>query len=132
MINYNQLCKPMRLLPDDKVDAIVYIHVFVCSFLQNDNDISRLYSGYAPLLVRILAQSERTRWTEWDNTRLPGGHGSMPGSGAGGAGSTVLFVIGGITHAEVSAIRQALPRIALIASTSMISGDRLVRSLRSE
>lgn len=35
---------------------------------QNTSDSAYAYSGYAPLIVRILEEGDRVRWTGWHKT----------------------------------------------------------------
>lgn len=118
--SFGNLRKPLRLIVDDVDDAA-------------PDDISYVYSGYAPLSIRLIqAAAQRSALTadaKGDVVRMEGRRpitgfrgledtvASVPGSvsdtgsaGAGGAnkhaaGTTLVFFLGGCTYAEISALR---------------------------
>ncbi|KAF5224679.1 putative sec1-like protein [Trypanosoma cruzi] len=110
---------------------------------QQPNDIAYAYSGYASLTVRLLENmiSYPELWnTPMDVTEL------IPGEKAeirnevetpGGTPITMVFIIGGITYAEISALRYLQEKLAdagkarriLIASTNITNGGQMIGSL---
>ena len=122
---------------------------------QNPNDIAYAYSGYAPLSVR-LAQflSRQSGWHGLEEVlrQLPGptveeaqfvppallkksqsGQGGSSG-GDGPSKVTLVYFLGGCTHAEVSALRflaqqENSPTDFVIATTKLINGRSFLESL---
>ncbi|KEG06465.1 putative vacuolar protein sorting-associated protein [Trypanosoma grayi] len=110
---------------------------------QQPNDIAYAYSGYAPLLVRLF-EAMITHPESWGT---PGDVIDLvPGEKAeirndvevpGGPPITMIFVIGGITHAEISALRfvsskltnAGQPRHIVIVSTNVTNGTQMIDSL---
>ncbi|XP_066018238.1 vacuolar protein sorting-associated protein 33A isoform X2 [Pocillopora verrucosa] len=109
--SYNQLRKSMRLVVEDVQE-------------QNPNDIAYVFSGYASLTVRLaqfLARPQGWRGLEEvlrllpgpaveEVQRLPPGLQKRPSTGVdssmdGPPKVTLVFFIGGCTHAEISALR---------------------------
>lgn len=146
---WSRIVKPLRLMDDD-VDE------------RAQRDISYVYSGYAPLSIRLVqticqheavlraAPAERPR-----APRIAGWHGvdeavlSWPGATFDFMQvdqaapppddverTTVVFFVGGVTYAEIAALRlmsrQQRTRRFLIATTGMISGDGLLVALSPE
>ncbi|XGW18058.1 hypothetical protein V3C99_002565 [Haemonchus contortus] len=62
----------------------------------NTQDAAYAYSGYAPLIVRILEEGDRVRWAGWNKT--------FDGA-IGGDDRTAVFIVGGVTRAELAGIR---------------------------
>ena len=126
-------------------------------------DISYVYSGYAPLSVRLVQLAHRSdacnpfaeqgrnapQWGALDEI-LPGGRSqsttqkadrgagsTLPADAAPMAGGkkkvTVVVFIGGVTYAEISALRcmnqQDAERQYIVATTKLISGGELIESL---
>ncbi|RNF27664.1 putative vacuolar protein sorting-associated protein [Trypanosoma conorhini] len=110
---------------------------------QQPNDISYVYSGYASLSVRLLESmiSHPENWnTSSDVTDLiPGEKSEIRNEVELPAGTpiTMVFVIGGITYAEISALRYLQTKLAdagkarriLIASTHITNGKQMIGSL---
>ncbi|KAH9503153.1 Vacuolar protein sorting-associated protein 33A [Bulinus truncatus] len=120
---------------------------------QNPNDIAYVYSGYAPLSIRLAQFLARPGWrsiTEVLNM-LPGpkveeiqqipmalrkrrASVTSSQSSMGEQKLTLVFFLGGVTQAEVAALRFLAQQDDggtdyVIASTHMITGDRLISSL---
>ncbi|KRX42280.1 Vacuolar protein sorting-associated protein 33A [Trichinella murrelli] len=104
------------------------------------NDVSYVYSGYAPLIPRLCQQWAKPGWTEIMDSLS-----KVPGITKLAAGDErriksknrrnivlVLFV-GGVTSAEVSALRflssQETSSHFLVATTSVTTGERLLECL---
>lgn len=106
------------------------------------NDIAYAYSGYASLLVRVveaMADPSGRGWNSEVVDQAPGEKAELVTEAevAGGTRIVVVFVIGGVTHAEISALRFVAsrssdverPRNIIIATTNIISGNKLFNSL---
>ncbi|EYB97762.1 hypothetical protein Y032_0137g2007 [Ancylostoma ceylanicum] len=119
----------------------------------NTSDSAYAYSGYAPLIVRILEEGDRVRWTGWHKTfdgSIGGEHKLLynicsfifpPGildlfrsflcqieKGSGclqGDDRTAVFVVGGATRAELAGIK-LMPNVCLALTSSIITGNRLL------
>ncbi|KAE9415313.1 hypothetical protein Angca_007623, partial [Angiostrongylus cantonensis] len=85
----------------------------------NTQDAAYAYSGYAPLIVRILEEGDRLRWTGWNKTF----EGPVKGDDR-----TAVFVVGGATRAELAAIN-LMPNVCLVATSSVITANRLLDSI---
>jgi len=126
--------KAMRLIVEDVNET-------------DPNDIAYVYSGYAPLSVRLVEL--RDQWKQLDEVLklLPGPtvekdqelpQAVLEARGGGGATKnkvTLVFFIGGITFTEIAAIRY-LNQLDentdyLIATTKLINGDTLLSTLLS-
>ncbi|WCJ42682.1 hypothetical protein M5689_023476 [Euphorbia peplus] len=122
----------------------------------NPNDIAYVFSGYAPLSIRLVQHAIRSGWRPLENILklLPGpqletkraGFSSSPSLDtlnssaasvdrvADGRRSLVLVVfIGGITYAEISALRflssqEGMAYDLIIGTTKIISGDTFVNA----
>lgn len=159
-IGFSAARQPLRLV-DDEVDE------------RNPSDISYVYSGYAPLSVRLVqlaasreslaGPSTRRRpaaskgapiqgWKGYEDVVncLPGStfeEDQLPSSAAVAAAAastttkavvpptTLVFFLGGVTYAEISALRLlnslSTERRFVVATTSIISGDRMIQSLEA-
>ncbi|KRY54231.1 Vacuolar protein sorting-associated protein 33A [Trichinella britovi] len=108
--------------------------------IKEPNDVSYVYSGYAPLIPRLCHQWAKPGWTEIMDSLS-----KVPGITKLAAGDErriksknrrnivlVLFV-GGVTSAEVSALRflssQETSSHFLVATTSVTTGERLLECL---
>ncbi|CAD6185806.1 unnamed protein product [Caenorhabditis auriculariae] len=105
-------------------------------------DAAYAYSGFAPLIVRILEEGDRLRWVGWQRV-VAGGSAATPTDATADAAAqrlgarldesdddgTAVFVVGGVTRAEVAAIRCRLPNVRLIATTAMLTGNVLLDSI---
>ncbi|XP_021848883.1 vacuolar protein-sorting-associated protein 33 homolog isoform X1 [Spinacia oleracea] len=120
----------------------------------NPNDISYVFSGYAPLSVRLIQQAIRSGWRPIEEILklLPGPHFETKRGGlsrasslesltggsanvdkaASGRRSVVLVVfIGGVTFAEISALRflssqELMEYDIIIATTKVVNGQTLL------
>ncbi|CAN8254542.1 unnamed protein product [Cochlearia groenlandica] len=117
------------------------------------NDIAYVYSGYAPLSIRLIQQAIHSGWRSVEDILklLPGPHLETKRSGfpsspsvdslhgasngvADGRRSIVLVVfIGGVTFAEISALRylaskEGMAYDMIIATTKIISGTTLIET----
>ncbi|CAI2348533.1 unnamed protein product [Caenorhabditis sp. 36 PRJEB53466] len=90
------------------------------------NDISYAYSGFAPLLCKMLEEGDRVKWTGWKKTII--GDDSDPMSENDMRG-TCVFVIGGLTRSELAIIRENIPNVALITTSALITGDKLLDNI---
>ncbi|KAL3857445.1 hypothetical protein ACJMK2_012115 [Sinanodonta woodiana] len=138
--NYNIIRKTLKLTVDDVNEMA-------------PNDISYVYSGYAPLSVRLAQQLARPGWrsiTEVLN-QLPGAtieeiqqipvalrrrRGSISSSHSSMADQkvTLVFFLGGVTFAEISALRFLAQQDDggtdyVIAATKLVNGNTLIDSL---
>ncbi|KAL6851719.1 hypothetical protein ACP4OV_020283 [Aristida adscensionis] len=123
----------------------------------NPTDISYIFSGYAPLSIRLVQHAVRSGWRSIEELLklLPGPHldlkrgGSAinsslevhPGSGAQqiidrvGHRSLVLVVfIGGVTFAEIAALRflsaqEGMGYDFLVATTKVVNGNTILRPI---
>ncbi|KAF5187055.1 Vacuolar protein-sorting-associated protein [Thalictrum thalictroides] len=119
-------------------------------------DISYVFSGYAPLSIRLVQHAVRSGWRPIEDILklLPGPHmeskrsryssnpstDSLAGTptnldkAADGRRSLVLVVfIGGVTFAEISALRflssqEGMPCDLIVGTTKLLNGDTLVQS----
>lgn len=139
------LVKAFKLVVEDVDDA-------------HPNDIAYVFSGYAPLSVRIVENALKRGWQAMEGALklLPGRHlelsqrnesgGEPPheasglerqenGGVADGRRSLVLVVfIGGVTFAEISALRflssqEGMKYDLIIATTKLINGTTLLQTL---
>ncbi|XP_021771399.1 vacuolar protein-sorting-associated protein 33 homolog [Chenopodium quinoa] len=123
-------------------------------YTRNPNDISYVFSGYAPLSIRLIQQAIRSGWRSIEEILklLPGPHletkrgalsrGSSVESLSGGSAnvdkaasgrrSVVLVVfVGGVTFAEISALRflssqELMAYDIIVATTKVINGQTLL------
>lgn len=133
----------------------IRILIFVIT-LQNPNDIAYVFSGYAPLTVRLaqfLARPQGWRGLEEVLRLLPGpaveevqrlppglqkrSLTSVDGSMDGPPKVTLVYFIGGCTHAEISALRflaqqENSATEYLVATTKIINGTSLIESIMEE
>ncbi|KAH6801043.1 Sec1/munc18-like proteins superfamily, partial [Perilla frutescens var. hirtella] len=122
----------------------------------NPNDISYVFSGYAPLSIRLVQQAIRSGWRPIEEILrlLPGPHletkrggfssipsyDTLPGSLnsleklANGRRALVLVVfIGGVTFAEISALRflssqEGMAYDVIVGTTKVINGRTLIKT----
>ncbi|RCV18353.1 hypothetical protein SETIT_3G294300v2 [Setaria italica] len=123
----------------------------------NPSDISYIFSGYAPLSIRLVQHAVRSGWRSIEELLklLPGPHLDLkrggltidsslevhPGSGAQqsidrvGHRSLVLVVfIGGVTFAEIAALRflsaqEGMGYDFLVATTKVVNGNTILRPI---
>ncbi|KAL2548877.1 Vacuolar protein-sorting-associated protein 33-like protein [Forsythia ovata] len=122
----------------------------------NPNDISYVFSGYAPLSIRLVQHAIRSGWRPIEEILklLPGPHSetkksgfasspsfdTLPGSVnnsekvAEGRRSLVLVVfIGGVTFAEISALRflssqEGMAYDVIVGTTKIVNGHTLIQT----
>ncbi|KAK4743074.1 hypothetical protein SAY87_001075 [Trapa incisa] len=120
----------------------------------NPSDIAYVFSGYAPLSIRLVQNAIRSGWRPIEEIlkMLPGPHTEAKRSGfanspsyntlngasadklADGRRSLVLVVfIGGVTFAEISALRflsgqEGMAYDLIVATTKIISGHSLIET----
>jgi len=116
----------------------------------NPKDVSFVFSMYAPMSVKLVQMTAKggPNWRKNDNLRfLPGpvnersqkpgnssSSSSPPGSIGGRKKKTLVFFIGGVTYAEIAALRflsQQDDAVAdyVIATTKVVNGDSWISSL---
>ncbi|CAL9708472.1 unnamed protein product [Knipowitschia caucasica] len=112
---------------------------------QNPNDISYVYSGYAPLSIRLTQVLTRPGWRSIEEVlkMLPGPHfeerqqlpaGLHKKRQQGENRTTLVFFLGGVTYAEIAALRflsqmEDSGMEYVIATTKLINGTTWVKSL---
>ena len=111
---------------------------------KDPKDVAYAYAGYAPLLLRTVeAMIDPDKFgggREKVLDLIPGDAETMTNEAevTGSARISIVFVLGGVTHAEVNAIRKVLAmhedalgqkRHFVVATTGMLSGARLVGSM---
>ncbi|XP_029426745.1 LOW QUALITY PROTEIN: vacuolar protein sorting-associated protein 33A-like [Rhinatrema bivittatum] len=112
---------------------------------QNPSDISYVYSGYAPLSVRLAQLLARPGWRSIEEVlkMLPGPHfeerqplpvGLLKKRQQGENKVTLVFFLGGVAYAEIAALR-FLSQMEdggteyIIATTKLINGTSWIKSL---
>uniref|UniRef100_F6ZCB1 Vacuolar protein sorting-associated protein 33A n=1 Tax=Callithrix jacchus TaxID=9483 RepID=F6ZCB1_CALJA len=130
--NYPTIRKTLRLWMDDVNE-------------QNPTDISYVYSGYAPLSVRLAQLLSRPGWRSIEEVLriLPGPHfeerqplptGLQKKRQPGENRVTLVFFLGGVTFAEIAALR-FLSQLEdggteyVIATTKLINGTSWIEAL---
>ncbi|XP_007936331.1 vacuolar protein sorting-associated protein 33A [Orycteropus afer afer] len=130
--NYPTIRKTLRLWMDDVNE-------------QNPTDISYVYSGYAPLSVRLAQLLSRPGWRSIEEVLriLPGPHfeerqplptGLQKKRQPGENRVTLIFFLGGVTYAEIAALR-FLSQLEdggteyVIATTKLMNGTTWIESL---
>jgi len=124
---------------------------------QYPNDIAYVYSGYAPLSVRLVEEAincnplfdntnESVTYEGWggryDDSKISGGplfrtkqflKKELTEEETTGPKIYLIFFLGGITHAEISAIRWLNSRHEdkkfIILTTSVLNGSKFLQSL---
>uniref|UniRef100_A0A166DRE2 Uncharacterized protein n=1 Tax=Daucus carota subsp. sativus TaxID=79200 RepID=A0A166DRE2_DAUCS len=122
----------------------------------NPKDIAYVFSGYAPLSVRLIDKAIRYGWRPIEQILklLPGPHSetkrsgfassasfdSLPGAayntnkvGDGRRSLALVVFIGGVTYAEISALRflssqEGMPHEIIVASTNVVNGHTLAET----
>ncbi|KAA0716273.1 Vacuolar protein sorting-associated protein 33A [Triplophysa tibetana] len=134
--NYPTIRKTLKLWMEDTNEQ-------ACGF--NPNDISYVYSGYAPLSVRLTQLLARPGWRSIEEVlkMLPGPHfeerqqlpaGLHKKRQPGENRTTLVFFLGGVTYAEIAALR-FLSQMEdggteyIIATTKLINGTSWIKSL---
>jgi hypothetical protein len=139
---YSTIRKTLKLI-DEKVNE------------QNPSDISYVFSGYAPLSVRVAQILHRPGWrsitevlnmlpgpTIEDVQQIPGWLRNLNRHVSSGSTQstnveqkvTLIFFLGGVTYAEISALRflsqlEDGPTEYIVATTKMINGATWIESL---
>ncbi|KAJ0047229.1 hypothetical protein Pint_05996 [Pistacia integerrima] len=133
-------------------------YAFTCSpyKLATPTDISYVFSGYAPLSIRLVQNAVRSGWRPMEEILklLPGPHMEMKRGGfssspssdmlqgplgsmdklADGRRSLVLVVfIGGVTFAEIATLRflsaqEGMAYDLIVGTTKIVSGNSLVET----
>lgn len=134
--NYNTIRKSLRLIVEDINE-------------KEPQDIAYVHSGYAPLSVRLVQIMSNPGWRSIEEVlrMLPGPtisnqqqakprkkwQGSMTSDGSSSSIVTLVFFVGGVTYAELSALRYLSSRQEgfeyIAATTSMINGNLVMESL---
>ncbi|VDN03528.1 unnamed protein product [Thelazia callipaeda] len=84
------------------------------------------YNSYVPLIVRHIENGVRNAWRDW-TTIMGDDYSAIDRSTY-----SVIFVIGGITQAELACFRQIhFPNKLLVVSTALITGSKLINSIRN-
>ncbi|KAF1389757.1 hypothetical protein PFLUV_G00076860 [Perca fluviatilis] len=112
---------------------------------QNPNDISYVYSGYAPLSVRLAQVLARPGWRSIEEVlkMLPGPHfeerqqlpaGLHKKRQQGENRTTLVFFLGGVSYAEIAALRflsqmEDSGMEYIIATTKLLNGTTWIKSL---
>uniref|UniRef100_A0A8D0D367 VPS33A core subunit of CORVET and HOPS complexes n=1 Tax=Sander lucioperca TaxID=283035 RepID=A0A8D0D367_SANLU len=112
---------------------------------QNPNDISYVYSGYAPLSVRLTQVLARPGWRSIEEVlkMLPGPHfeerqqlpaGLHKKRQQGENRTTLVFFLGGVSYAEIAALRflsqmEDSGMEYIIATTKLLNGTTWIKSL---
>ncbi|KAJ4834633.1 Vacuolar protein-sorting-associated protein 33 [Turnera subulata] len=122
----------------------------------NPNDIAYVFSGYAPLSIRLVQHAVRSGWRPMEEIwkLLPGPHSETKRGGYSGSQSfdtlqgpsgavdrvadvrrslVLVVFIGGVTFAEISALRfltaqEGMAYDMIIGTTKIINGNKLVES----
>ncbi|XP_052184512.1 vacuolar protein-sorting-associated protein 33 homolog [Diospyros lotus] len=122
----------------------------------NPNDISYVFSGYAPLSIRLVQQAIRSGWRPVEEILklLPGPHSeakrsgfanspsfdTLPGAvpnmdrvGDGRRALVLVVFIGGVTFAEISALRflsaqEGMAYDLIVGTTKVINGNTLTET----
>uniref|UniRef100_A0A1I7UJ34 Vacuolar protein sorting-associated protein 33A n=1 Tax=Caenorhabditis tropicalis TaxID=1561998 RepID=A0A1I7UJ34_9PELO len=89
-------------------------------------DMASAYSGFTPLLCKILEEGDRVKWVGWPKTLLSAEEDPLEEKDPRG---TCIFVIGGLTRSELALIRECLPNISLITTSALITGDKLLNNI---
>jgi hypothetical protein len=140
--NWQAIKKGLNLVPEENNDM-------------SPTDISYVYSGYAPLSIRLVQNALKGEWRQSELLRLLPGTtferfeknqevnlirretipptDSAPGADARRLVILVMF-IGGVTFAEISALRflesqEGMKYDFIISTTKLVNGNTLVKSL---
>ena len=120
---YSDIEKKLKLIYED-VD------------LNEPNDISYSYSGYAPISVRLIEKAITKGWKNIEDVlyKLPGEYDFPKERLEIGPKIYLVVFIGGITYGELSAIRylneKMKNRKIIVLTTSMINYKKIFNSLR--
>nr|XP_002120775.1 vacuolar protein sorting-associated protein 33A [Ciona intestinalis] len=134
--NYNTVRKSLRLVVDDINE-------------KEPQDIAYVHSGYAPLSIRLAEILSHPGWRSIDEVLriIPGPtvsglqqfkpkkkwQGSINSEGSSPNTVTLVFFVGGVTYAEVSALRFLSAKNDgheyLTATTNFVNGNTLIQSM---
>ncbi|KAL0322038.1 UNVERIFIED_CONTAM: Vacuolar protein-sorting-associated protein 33 [Sesamum calycinum] len=160
--NWLTIKRALQLVVEDTDTAKYFLFILTalyCLFCSKNvipNDISYVFSGYAPLSIRLVQQAIRSGWRPIEEILrlLPGPHSeikrggyasipsyeTLPGSLnsseklADGRRSLVLVVfIGGVTFAEISALRflcsqEGMAYDLIVGTTKIVNGQTLTET----
>ncbi|CAK9858695.1 unnamed protein product [Sphagnum jensenii] len=125
--NWQLIKKGLKLVPEESSDV-------------NPTDISYVFSGYAPLSIRLVQCALKNDWRQSELLRL------LPGptferfdkNQVGPAGDSsrlvaLVIFIGGVTFAEISALRflsaqEGMKYDFIVATTKLINGQNLLKT----
>ena len=94
--------------------------VFVDDY-QSD-ELAKAYNGYVPLLVRIIEEGYLTQFRDWKGMEnYKENNGKQEGK------KWLLFVIGGVTRAEMGLIRKRFPGITDCYVSEVVTGESLIK-----
>lgn len=84
------------------------------------------YNGYIPLIVRYIETGIRNSWRDWttilSDDRPTIGHNTH----------SIIFIIGGITQAELACLRKTrFSNKLLVVSSAVITGNKLISSIQN-
>uniref|UniRef100_A0A0R3RPD7 Sec1 family domain-containing protein 2 n=1 Tax=Elaeophora elaphi TaxID=1147741 RepID=A0A0R3RPD7_9BILA len=84
------------------------------------------YDGYIPLIVRYIETGIRNSWRDWttilSDDRPTTGHSTY----------SIIFIIGGITQAELACLRKTrFSNKLLVISSAIITGNKLISSIQN-
>ncbi|EFO15505.2 Sec1 family protein [Loa loa] len=84
------------------------------------------YSGYIPVIVRYIETGIRNSWRDW-TTIL-----SDDRPAVGRSTHSIIFIIGGITQAELACLRKTrFSNKLLVVSSSVITSNKLISSIQN-
>jgi hypothetical protein len=139
--NWQLIKKGLKLVPEETSDV-------------NPTDISYVFSGYAPLSIRLVQCALKNDWRQSELLRLLPGptferfdknqavkaprwdNSPAPDSGPAGDSSrlvALVIFIGGVTFAEISALRflsaqEGMKYDFIVATTKLINGQNLLKT----
>ncbi|XP_076806597.1 vacuolar protein sorting-associated protein 33A-like [Clavelina lepadiformis] len=134
--NYNTIRKSLRLWVEDINE-------------KDPQDIAYVHSGYAPLSVRLVQILSHPGWRSIEEVlriipgpTIPGiqqvkpqkkWQGSLSSDSSSSSIVTLVFFVGGVTYAEISALRYLSSlkdgHEYVVATTSIINGNKLLKPL---
>ncbi|XP_077995309.1 vacuolar protein sorting-associated protein 33A-like [Glandiceps talaboti] len=139
--HYSTIRKSLRLVVEDVNE-------------QNPSDISYVYSGYAPLTVRLAQYLARPGWRSIEEVlrflpgptveeiqQIPVGLRKKKSAHTEGSNEnqkvTLVFFLGGVTYAEIAALRflsqqEDGPSDYIVGTTKIINGSTFIKSIMEE
>uniref|UniRef100_A0AC34RG14 Uncharacterized protein n=1 Tax=Panagrolaimus sp. JU765 TaxID=591449 RepID=A0AC34RG14_9BILA len=108
-IDFETLKKRFRLIVDDP----------------ESETVAKTYSGYVPLLIRILEEGETNQFKDWKSLEVVNEE-KKPTL----TGKKMLFVVGGITRAEMGLIKTRFPSFIHCCTSTIITGDSMLQVFR--